>query len=155
MDGESFVHEEFAQRSLASGFPVGVIAPGILHEIAHGAAAGGRGVADDVRDFMCQPERDQFRIETETLRVGIGDAREVFKAHKGHTAAFDDELSCIGGADTDHEDNIVGDIDIEQRANLVFGRAGQRDNIRGGQQRMQITAIGDRGGTYDVFEMGP
>ena len=73
-----------------------------------------------MRDFVREPERNQFGIEPEALRVRVGDTREVLEAHERHATAVDDQFTGVCRAHADHEHHIVGDVDVEQGADLLL-----------------------------------
>src|SRR5687767_8812147 len=106
LTGQSFIHEMLSQRGETPGVPVGVIAPGVLDQRAHLAAAGGRGVANGVSELMGQPERNQLWIETKPLGVRVGDGREVLKTREGDPRPVHHELAGIRRADADHEYDV-------------------------------------------------
>ena len=104
---------------------------------------------------MREPKRNQLRIETEALGVRVRDTGKVLEAHKRDTSAVDNQLTGIRGAHSDHEYDIVRDIDVEQGPNLLLRLPRQRDHIGAREERKEVVAIRvDRGGD-DVLEMRP
>ena len=73
-----------------------------------------------MREFVRQPERNQLRVQTKPLRVGIRHPGKMLKTDKCHAASVDHQLAGIGRSHPNHQHDIVGHVDIEQGANLLF-----------------------------------
>ena len=120
---------------------------------AHFTARRGRGVAHDVRDLVRQPERNEFWIEAETLRVRIGHTGEVLEAHERDAASVDHQLAGIGGANANHNDDIEGDVGLEQLLDAPLGLLCERDDIGAREQCVQVIARRLHGRAHDFFKV--
>jgi hypothetical protein len=149
LHGETFVDEELTERGAPSRFPVRVVAAGVADQLAELTPTRRRGVADDVSDLVREPERDKLRVQPEALRLAVGDAREVLQADEGDAAAIDDELAGVRRADAHHEHDVDIDVGIEQRGALLFGRAGEGDDIGALEHRPEVGPVSERGGAND------
>ena len=155
LHGETFVDQQFTQRRAAPRLPIGVVAFVSFDQRAHFAATGGGRVANDVREFVCEPEWDQFGVEPQPLRFRVGDTGEVFEADECDATPAQDEFTRIRRTDTDHQHHIIGHVGFEQRLHLALGLRRKCDDVHASEQRTQVVAIGvDRGANHFV-EMGP
>ena len=129
-DRDAFVDDVFAQRRATSGFPVRVVAIGLVDERTDLAPARWRRVTHGVSHFVRQPHGNQLRIEAETLRLLVGHAGEVLEAHERHATTSDNKLAGVGRTDADHEDDIDVDIAFEQCRTLRLRAARERRQRR-------------------------
>lgn len=120
LDGDAFVDHQLAQGGAAAGFPVAVEAAVFGDQLAHFAVAGRRGVANGVRHFVREPERDELGFEAECAGVRVGFAREVFQGDEDDAFSVNDQLTGIGGADTGHEYDVDIDVRVEDFAAMCF-----------------------------------
>src|ERR1700694_922866 len=153
MGRQSFIDHEHAERRASPRFPIGVIATRVLDQLSQLAAAGWRRVSNGVSNLMCQPEGNQLRIEPQSLRFGIRDARKVLEADESDALAVDNQLSGVGGADPDHQHHIDIDIDVQQGPALLFRISGKRDDIDSLQHRSKIYPARKCGRANDFQKM--
>ncbi len=132
------------------GVPVRVVTARVGDDVAQLAAARRRRVAHDVRDLVRQPERDQLGIEAEALRLRVRLPGEVLEAHEGDAASIDDQLSRVGGADADHQDDVDVTIHCKELAALLLGVACERHHIGALEHRPQIRTRRGDGRSHDV-----
>ena len=89
---------------------------------------------------MSEPERNKLRIEAEAMSLRICNAGEMLEADESNSAPVYYQLSCIRGADADHENDVYIRIHVEKRAALLFGISRERNDIHSLEHRAKITA---------------
>ena len=117
------------------------------------ASARRRDVANDVRDLVREPERNQLGIEAEALGLRIRGAGEMLETHERDALSFDDELTRVRGADADHEHDVDVAVHGEQLAALLLGVSRERDDVDAVEHRRQIRSTGGQARSHDVHEM--
>ena len=153
MNGEPFVDEQLAKRSLSPGVPIGVVPVRQLNEMTHLTLAGWRGIPDAVRKLMRQPEGKKFGVESQTLCIRIGHRSEVLEASESDSATIYHELTGIRSADPHHEQEVDVNILLQELRALLLSSAGEGDNVGALEHLAQLRAIGQCSASHDVGEM--
>jgi hypothetical protein len=102
---------------------------------------------------MGEPERDQLRLEAESLRVRVGDPGEVLQADEGGCPPPDHQLAGIGSADTDHEYHVDVDVRFDQPCAPLLGCSCEGDDVGPGEHRAKVGASGVDRPLDNVAEM--
>jgi hypothetical protein len=102
---------------------------------------------------VSQPQRDELRIEAESLGLFVCHSGEVLEAHEGNATAPNDQLTRVRGADTNHEHDIDVDIGLEQSGTAMLGIARQRDDIGALQHCAEITPVRVHRRVYDITKV--
>src|SRR4030088_1347894 len=97
MGGQPFIDHELAECGAPPRFPIGGIAACVLDQLFQLAAAGWGCLSYGGSNRMSQPEGNQLRSESQSLRFGIRDAGKVLEADEGDSLAVDNQLSGVGG----------------------------------------------------------
>src|SRR5690348_5107297 len=98
-----------------------------------------------MRILVREPERDELRIQAESLGLHIRDAGEMLEAYERDTTSTDHQLASVRGADADHEHDVDIDIRREQRRAALLGITRQCDDVRALEHRAQVAAISVNG----------
>jgi hypothetical protein len=105
-------------------------------------------------ELMGQPEGEQLGIQSETLRVRIGDGREVLETGEGDPLSIDHEFAGVCCPDADHENNVYIDVLLKEAAAALLSRSGERDHVGSLEHLFEIGSICQRSRPDDVDEMG-
>jgi hypothetical protein len=106
-----------------------------------------------VSDLVSQPRGQEFGVEAEALGLRVGLAGEMLQANERDTAAVDDKLAGVRGADTDHEHDVDVAVHIEDLAALLLGRAREAYDVGARQHRRDIVVSRIDRGADDVEEV--
>src|SRR5687767_4034881 len=93
-------------------------------------------------ELVSKPERDDFWVQSEPLRVGILGTREMLEADESNSAMLGDQLAGVCGPDTDHEHGVDLDIHRQKLGAACFGITCNRYDIRTFEHPLKITTLG-------------
>ncbi len=102
---------------------------------------------------MGQPKRNQLRIETKPLGVGVVNGREVLETREGDSRPVHHQLASVCSTDADHKHDLYVSILLEQPSAPLFSGSRKCDNVSPLEHVPQVGAIGQRRGANDVTEV--
>ena len=106
-------------------------------------------------DLVGKPQRDQFRVEAQTLGFGIRYAGEMLEADESDSFTLDHELTGVRGTDANHEHHIDVRVYVEEGPALLFRVSGERDDIDSLQHRAKVYTTCKCGRANDFQKMRP
>src|SRR6476660_5622288 len=103
---------------------------------------------------MCQPQRNELRIQTQSLSFRVRNAGEMLETNERDALAVNDQLTGVSRTNSNHEQNVYICIRLEESAALLFGVSCERDDVDSFEHRPQVYSTCKCGRSNDFLKMG-